>query len=99
MTVATKIQYSVSRAVEEAVLDRAAQRERRDDERDPEPGLDRGGDAQHVRVRGLFGDRSRQQLLDRPVEHRDDDEDRRPQQRDAAVLIVGSEWLASEKYV
>src|SRR4051794_32431579 len=34
------------------------------------------------------GDRAREQLLDRPVDHRDDHEHHRPQQRDALVVDV-----------
>jgi hypothetical protein len=38
--------------------------------------------------RARRGDRARQQLLDRPVDDRDDHEQHRPQQRDALVVDV-----------
>ena len=40
-----------------------------------------------VAARAAVGDRARQQLLDRPVDDRDDDEQDRPQQRDRAVGV------------
>ena len=78
------------RAAEEVVLERPPQRERDHGEQHAERELDRGRHPQ-VLVAGLAAgvavrDRSRQQLLDRPVEHRDGDEDRGPEQRDAAVV-------------
>ena len=75
----------------ELVLDRPAQRPARPrrtatpapaGSSPPRAGARLPVDAARVAV----GDRARQQLLHRPVEHRDGDEDRRPQQRDPAVL-------------
>ncbi len=81
------------RAVEQVVLDRPLERQRGDHERDAEDQLDRGRHAQVLvalrPARVALGDRARQQLLHRPVQHRHGDEHRRPQQRDAAVLGLG----------
>ena len=81
------------RAVEQVVLDRPLERQRGDHEHDAQDQLDRGRHAQVLVAGGAvgvaLGDRARQQLLHRPVEHRHRDEDRRPQQRDAAVLGLG----------
>ena len=80
------------RAVEQVVLDRPAQDERDDEEGEREAALDQQRRAQ--RVVGLeaagaaVGDRAREQLLDRPVDHRDGHEQHRPQQRDLLVLDV-----------
>ena len=90
------------RAGEQVVLDRPAQRERHDHEQQPEPELDR---RRHPQVLGALhaarvavGDRAREQLLHRPVEHRHGDEHRRPQQRDPAVLVLGQR-VAREREV
>ena len=85
-------------AAEQAVLDPAPEEQRGDHERQPEPRLDRRRDAQDVRVRAALRDRPRQQLLDRPVEDGHHDEDGRPQQRDAPVLVVGQR-VAREREV
>ena len=67
-----------------------------------EAGLDRerrsaaGGSCRQA-ARAAVGDRAREQLLDRPVDHRDDDEQRRPQQRDRPYVAASSAWLATEK--
>ena len=39
-------------------------------------------------TRDVLGDRAREQLLDRALQGRDEDEDRRPQHRDLAVLLL-----------
>ena len=80
------------RAVEQVVLDRPPQRQRDDEEREREARLDDQRRAQRVVVleaaRAAVGDRAREQLLDRPVDHRDGHEQHRPQQRDLLVVDV-----------
>ena len=74
------------RAVEGAVLQRAAQRHARARGRARPRRLwtvERG--AQRMAFAGAAGDPAREQLLDRAVEHGDRDRDHRPQQRDARV--------------
>ena len=60
--------------------------------REREAALDQQRRAQRVVVleaaRAAVGDRAREQLLDRPVDHRDGHEQHRPQQRDLLVLDV-----------
>ena len=71
------------RAAEEVVLQRPAQHERGRREQKPEGELDRRGHAQVLGAADpagvVVGDRARQELLHRPVEHGHRDEDRRPQ--------------------
>jgi hypothetical protein len=85
----------------ERVLDLRPQRERDGEEDGREAALDEQRHAQRVAAvqaaRAAVGDRPREQLLDRPVDDRDDDEQHRPQQRDRAVLAGGSTWLATAK--
>ena len=87
-------QHPVQRglAVEEVVLDRVLEDQRDDQERERERGLDQQRRAQRVigleAARPAVGDRAREQLLDRPVDHRHDHEQHRPQQRDLLVLDV-----------
>src|SRR5829696_6221760 len=79
----------ISRAREEAVLERPPQGEHRDRAGGGDPELDRRRDTQGAAdldaARPPVGDRPREQLLDRAVEDRDRDEDRRPQDDDLAV--------------
>ena len=82
-------------AVEQPVLDRAAQRERDDREGEREAALDQQRRAQRVVVLvaagAALGDRAREQLLDRPVDHRHGHEQHRPEQRDRRVLGVAQD--------
>ena len=86
----------------ERVLDRPAQRERDDEEGDREAACTssgtRSGCPPWQPARAAVGDRARQQLLDRPVDDRDDDEQHRPQQRDRAVLAGGQHVAGDAKY-
>jgi hypothetical protein len=78
-----------ARAVEDVALDRALQGERHGREQRGKAGLDGHRDPVGMLVvaaRAALGDRAREQLLDRPVDDRDDHEHHRPQQRDALVL-------------
>ena len=76
-------------AVQQAVLDRALEDQRHGGEGETERDLDAGGHPYRpgVRVTSLdvLGDVPGEQLVDRPVEGRDGDEDGRPQDRDLAV--------------
>ena len=84
----------VQRAGAEEVLELGAQRERDDEEDEREPRLQRERHAQRVRRGALgpaAGDRPREELLDRAVDDRDDDEQHRPQQGDLAVLAVAQD--------
>jgi hypothetical protein len=97
-------QHPVERArpVQQLVLQRVVEGQRHDREQNSERQLDRRRHAQvlvtrlppHVTV----GDRARQQLLHRPVEHRHDDEDGGPQERDLAVVVV-RQGVAGEREV
>ena len=90
------------RPVQQVVLERCAEHERGDGERRRERELDRGRHPQVLRsrhaARVAVGDGARQQLVHGPVEHRDRDEDGRPQQRHLAVLLLG-ERVAREREV
>jgi len=72
------------------VLDRVPEDQRENREQRAQPQLERCRDPEmlgpRLAARDAVRDRPRQQLLDRPVEDRDDDEHRRPQQRDATTL-------------
>ena len=80
------------RAAEEIVLDRTAQGQCDHHEQHAQRELDRRRHAQVLAAghaaRVAVGDGARQQLLHRPVEHRDGDEHSRPQQRDVPVLVL-----------
>ena len=93
---------STASSTVEGVLDRPPQRQRDDEERGREAGLHEQRDPQRVPAvvpaRAAVGDRARQQLLDRPVDDRDDDEEDRPQQRDRAVG-VGVQHVAGDREV
>ena len=88
-------------AVQEAVLDRPAQRQRDDREVAREAELDLGRDqdrlADRFALREVFGDVAGEQLVDRPVEGRDGDEDRRPEDRDLAVVGLREDVRGDEE--
>ena len=91
----------LGRAVEDVVLDRVPQRQRRDEEHGRRARLDRQRHAQRVPLvteRPARRDRVREQLLDRPVDDRDDQEQDRPQDRDALVVDL-AEGVAGEREV
>ena len=77
-------------AMEEVVDQPVLEDERECRERKTEAQLDQRRDSQRLAdrlVAGVaLGDRARQQLLDRPVDDRCDQEDRRPKQADLAVF-------------
>ena len=91
----------LGRAVEHVLLDRLAERERHGQEEGRGGQLDRQRHPQRmprVPERAARRDRMREQLLDRPVDDRDDQEQRRPQDRDA--LVVGlAQRVAGEREV
>ena len=93
----------VQRGRVEGVLDRALAAPARRRGRRPRspPGRaagSRSGWPAVMAARAAVGDRPRQQLLDRPVDDRDDDEQHRPQQRDGAVG-VGVQHVAGDREV
>src|SRR3954471_12830890 len=89
-------------SAEEVVLKRTAQRQHRHEEERGERELDGRGHAQVLvaadAARIAVGDRARQHLLDGPVEDRADEEDRRPQEADAAV-VAATQLVRGEREV
>jgi hypothetical protein len=85
----------------EGVLDRPAGGQHDDGERCREPGLQRQRDPQRVAALGAerdpLRDRAREQLLDRAVDDRGEDEEDGPEQRDGAVLVVGQDVAGDAK--
>ena len=79
-----------ARAVEQPMLDPAAQEQGGPQEHQGEAGLDQRGHLQRVALKtpcAAVGDRPREELLDGPVDHRQDHEHDRPAQRDASVGV------------